>query len=234
MKRKIQNYLSGFVLLMILQLNGQQNDFTSNISLSMGFTFAGPVGPMSKYLVEQGFDAQNVSVFFFGPIDYPVKTKSGGSLALTYTWEVKSDKRINIQLGFSDLGRIAGYSSTQGSIAFEFETVYGAVFYSYQREVWDLRIGPSVLLNTTDSDPDSFERSKAKETKISIGLLAGIGLQLWSSNRTYGLLNCDYIYALPNKFGPFTANAFENGRELPENSFSFKHATASFTFGVHL
>jgi hypothetical protein len=200
----------------------------------MGFNFAGPVGPMSKHLIAQGYDAQNVSAFIFGPIDYPVKTSSGGSLALTYAWEVKPDKRINLQIGFSDLGRVSGYSTTQGSIGFDFETIYGAVFYSYQRKPWEFRIGPSILLNKVRADRFSIENEGSNDSKISVGIFAGMGLHLWNGRRTYGLLNCNYIYALPNKFGPYASNSFENGGELPETSFSFKHATASFTFGVHL
>lgn len=77
MKRKNQIYLSISILLLAFQLNGQQNDFTSHIAISTGFSFAGPVGPMSKYLIEQGFDAQNVDSWLFGPIDYPAKTPVG-------------------------------------------------------------------------------------------------------------------------------------------------------------
>lgn len=234
MKRKIQFNLSISILLLAFQLKGQQNDFTSHISISSGFTFAGPVGPMSKHLITEGYDAQNVDSWFFGPTDYPVKTPTGGSLALTYSWNVKTNKRINLQVGFSDLGRVSGYGNTQGSIGFDFKAVYGTVFYSYQRRVWELRIGPSLLLNKVRADRFSIENKDSNDTKISLGLFAGAGLRLWDGRRTYGYLNCDYIYSIPNKFGPYQSNSISSEGELPEKSISFKHANASFKFGIHL
>ncbi len=234
MKRKIRIYLGITILLMAFQLSGQQNDFTSHISISTGFSFAGPVGPMSKYLIEQGFDTQNVDSWLFGPIDYPVKTSSGGSISLNYAWNLNESKRVNIQVGFSGLGSVSGYSSSKGSIYFDFQSVYGAVFYSYQIMPWELKIGPSLLLNTIGKDSYSLSSKTPKDTKISLGLFAGLGLRLWDGRRTYGYLNCDYIYSIPNRFGPYQSSSLYSEGELPEKGISFKHANASFKFGIHL
>lgn len=111
---------------------------------------------------------------------------------------------------------------------------FATVFYSYQSKPLKLKIGPSLLLNTIAQDRFSLNEKGYKESKLSIGLFAGIGLHIWNGRRTYGLLNCDYIYSIPNKVGPFPANDFGNNDELLETNISFKHATASFTFGIHL
>ena len=239
MKRAAQFTLGVLLLLTLTPLQSQNNvDPKNKISLSAGFTFAGPVGPMANYLIEKGFDAKNVSFSFFGfnfgSIDYPVKTSSGGSIALNYSWNVKEAKRLNLQIGFSDLGSISGYSNQKGSIYLDFHSVYGSVFYSYFRKPWDLKIGPSVLLNTIEQDEFSLDTKNLKETKLSIGLFIGLGLSIWDGNRTFGRLDCNYLFSISNKIGPFRTNGNESDEGPPESNLSFAHATASFTFGIHL
>lgn len=232
MKTKIKLYLSTMLLIISYNLQGQDSNLNYRISLDVGFTFAGPVGPMANYLSEQGFDAQNVDSWFFGPTDYPVKTPVGGSLSLNYSWRVRMGKRVNIQVGSSNLGRVSGLSNSGASIAFEFKSLYGAIFYSYQKNPWILKIGPSILLNTINPESYTLNQMNTKDTKVTLGVFGGLGLRLWSSKRTYGKLNLDYIYALPNKLGPYDTNS--NPDNLPEKHISFRHGTSSFTIGVHL
>jgi hypothetical protein len=239
MKRTIPCTLGAILLIAVIQLHGQTNSSPNhNASISAGFTFAGPVGPMANYLIENGFGPKNVTFFLFGiklePIDYPVKTSNGGSLALNYSWTVKTNQRINLKVGFSDLGSVSGYSNQKGSIYLDFQSVNGTVFYLYFTKLWDLKIGPSILFNTIEQDEFSLDTKNLKETKLSIGLFIGLGLSIWDGSKTYGRLDCNYLYSIPNKVGPFRTNGNEPDEGLPESDLSFAHATASFTFGIHL
>ena len=199
-----------------------------DISLANGLTFAGPVGQAARYLEEQGFDDQNVNGFF-GEVDYPVKNSVGGSIALNLSKKLTETRYFNIQLGYSKLGRVSGSGNSE-TISLDFHSMYGAAYYSFFMQSKEIRLGSVLLSNWIIYNESAIKEVQSKESGVTIGVTIGVGLKLWNSSKTYGRLNLDYMYALPNKFTPVTLSS----NELTETKISFRHAKASFIFGVHL
>lgn len=230
MKRNVIRTIFFFVLVSQSILGQTSTNNQSHVEITPGFSFAGPINQMEKYLVDQGYDA-TIDSFLFGDVEYPIKTSSGHSLTITYFKDLKLHKKIGLQLSYSDLGTITGYNNDGRSVNIGFRTFSTSVFNAYDYKPWRLKIGPSVHLNTFYEE--EFETKKSLESGFALGIFAGVDIYLWNSRRTYGLLGCNYTYTTANKISP-PSDGFNGREQLSEVSIGFKHATASFTFGIHL
>lgn len=220
------------IYLTTTSVSAQDKDSKYDLSLIHGFTFAGPSGQLSKYIRENNFDAVKENYVFLGSTStkYPVETSGGISLALNYRKYITSKRNYNFQIGFSDFGRVSGYNNSQGDLRMDFYTFYGSIFYTLKEDIFEINVGPVLMYNFIAYNEKLRGSELSKESKISIGLNLGGGIRLWNTRRTYGSINLDYTYAVPNKFTPKTSSS----ESLPSSKINFRHARTILIFGIHL
>lgn len=234
MKRKIFLFTT-LLFLLSFKVKAQQNISakSNDLEINLGFSFGGPVNQMKNYLIAQGYDATYI-VFFGAELDYPLLTESGASISLNYSWTVKNKQKMGLRLGYSNLGTISGGNDSGQGLDVGFRTISSGIFYQFTHRPLQFRIGPSVLFNIVYDDDRLNESQKTIDSGLTLGVFADLSLYLWNGRRTYGAIAVNYTYSISNKFGPYPTDGFDGQGELPETKINFKHATASFTFGIHL
>lgn len=242
MKRTAFILLSLLVLLPTIGLIAQEGKSgkVGGIEIGAGVNFFGPPSQMGKLMETYGFNDDILDWVHESNEEYPQYFPMGLSIDFSYISKLKSaGSKLGVSLHYAGFSKVKGYSDTYGDLDVRFSSL--SVSPMYIKELWsfmELQLGIPLMLNTgrkTSLYDENVEESKDSYVKISAGLLAGVNFILWDGLDTYGKIGVNYLLAIPNNMGPFTAYyGFEESRSIPESQIGFSHMNLMFTLGFHL
>ena len=233
--------LSVLLLLSSLSLSAQerQSGKVGGIEIGAGVNLFGPGSQMSKLMETYGFNDDILDWVHETNEEYPSYFPLGLSFNVSYLHYLKPQTKLGVTLHYSGFSKVKGYSDNYGDLDVRFSSIYVAPMYF--REVlsfMEIQVGIPIMVNVgrkTSLYDENVEESKDSYVKLSAGILAGVNFKIWDGMDTYGKFGVNYLLALPNKMGPYSAYyGFDETQSIPESKIGFSHMNVMFTLGFHL
>lgn len=210
-----------------------------NLEFGVGINLLGPASQMADLMIEYGFDETTFDWVHMEQTEYPVYASLGLSFQAAYSKYIAPRSQLGAQLNYAWLRKVQGLSATAGDLDIFFSSIYLTPYFTYEPwSILELQVGPSLMFNTgrkTSLYDENVEETKASYTRLSGGLLAGLNVVLWNGLDYYGKIGVQYILAIPNSMGPYSATyGFDQTETIPESKIGFGHLNLTFIFGFHL
>lgn len=212
-----------------------QYDLTKStkLGISIGPAFFGPTFEMRDHMIANGFDETTWNYFANDYLDHPSKGQVGFSFDFYGSYAFQRKHQVGMMIHFAELNQTIGATKTDGIdklLIVYFQSWSIIPFYTYQpHRTIEIQAGPSLMINT------AYTTSKRQQDKkVSLGLLVGPDLVLWSTRNTFAKVGIKYLWAIPVEIGPYTAGYGNSSRDLPATKIGFGHLITSFAFGIHI
>lgn len=245
MKNSKRLYFQLILLLFGLSLSAQEaaqeaaQGKVGGIEIGAGVNFFGPPSRMSALMEQYGFDDDILDWVYETAEEYPAYFPMGLSFRFSYARKLKEQNQVGVALQYSGFSKVQGYSEIYGDLDVRFSSIYVAPMYTrILTDFFEIQAGIPILVNIgrkTSLYDENVDESMDSYVKLSAGILAGFNFKLWDGMNTYGKIGAQYILAIPNKMGPYTAYyGFGETQSIPESKIGFSHMNVLFTMGFHL
>jgi len=201
--------------------------------IGIGMNFFGPKLQMADLMTKYGFDDENnswLSSMGSSPPN-PHYSKVGFTGMISYSYNIAPRSQLGILLNYSYLDAVSGFSSNSGYLTVSFSNISLVPVYKLKvKENTEFLAGPAIMINRgnkTNEDSDNTENY----TKLSFGLLMGMSVNIWDSQKSYGKIGAYYLLTYKNKMGPYTSSDSMNERAIPEDTFNFSHLNIILAIG---
>ena len=206
---------------MMLSMSAQEEPSKKKgkFDFGLGLNFFGPASQMAECMNKYGYNYT-----LWPDEEHPYYFGLGFTFQTSYSHYLGSRSQLGILFHFASLGQANGFSGISGELNVKFTNISVVPLYRIDAtESVEIQVGPALMINFANVVfGDNY-------TKMSLGLLSGLRIKIWSNRTSYGKISTQYLFTIRNKIGPFTDTV-----TFPECKIGFSHLTLLFVLGWHL